>query len=91
VDRWAERLTSSTGAKVRRVEQNEAGQPVPRLEISFANVEQAIEIVARLWDDDPRIAVLRVSGNIYLSPDTLEDGESELVIERLVVAMSTRD
>jgi uncharacterized pyridoxal phosphate-dependent enzyme len=91
VNQWAKDLASSPGINVRQLEHNEAGQPVPRLEISFANVERATQIAARLWDEDPRIAVLRVGDKVYLSPDTLEEGESALVIHSLVEAINTED
>jgi hypothetical protein len=47
----------------------------------------ASRVSGRLWDDDPRVAVLRVHEKLFVSPDTLQEGESELVVERLVAAL----
>ena len=87
VDEWASALSALTGISVRRLESNEAGQPVPRLEISFPSVDIASRVSGRLWDDDPRGAVLQVEEKLFVSPDTLQEGENELVVERLVGAV----
>jgi L-seryl-tRNA(Ser) seleniumtransferase len=87
VDEWASALSALTGIGVQRLESNEAGQPVPRLEISLPSVDMASRVSGRLWDDDPRVAVLRVHEKLFVSPDTLQEGESELVVERLVAAL----
>ena len=83
VDDWVRQLASTPGLTARRLDLNEAGQPVARLEIAFTEKSRATDVTARLWDGDPRVAVLRVGDIIYLSPDTLEDGEEELVMARL--------
>ncbi len=87
VDNWAQRLASTPGLSARRLDLNEAGQPVPRLEVAFSENGRATAVAARLWNGDPRVAVLRVGETIYLSPDTLEDDEVELVMERLFEAL----
>jgi len=88
VSQWAEALTASAGVHVRELEHNEAGQPVARLEITFESADRATRIAARLWDQDPRIAVLRVGDKVYLSPDTLQEDEDALVIRSLIEAMN---
>jgi hypothetical protein len=73
---------------------NEAGQPVPRLEITLDARVTAADVVERLWDDNPRVAVLAGFENrVYVTPDTLASSDdAELVLERLRdVLASSRD
>jgi L-seryl-tRNA(Ser) seleniumtransferase len=96
VSMWAEGLEDLDGVQVRHLALNEAGQPVPRLEITLdSNVARisAAEVVARLWDDTPRVAVLPGLGNrVYVTPDTLVGGDAMMVMERLrTVLCSPRD
>ena len=65
-----------------------AGQPTPRLQV---RVDPAVvgrsteEIIAALWDLDPRVAVLPGRGEeFFMTPDTLGEGESDIVVESVV-------
>lgn len=93
---WAEGLDDLDGVQVRRRSLNEAGQPVPRLEITLdSDVARisAAALVARLWDDTPRVAVLPgLADRVYVTPDTLVSGEAMMVMERIrTVLCSARD
>ncbi len=96
VSMWAEGLDDLDGVQVRRRSLNEAGQPVPRLEITLdSDVARisAAALVARLWDDTPRVAVLPgLADRVYVTPDTLVSGEATMVMERIrTVLCSARD
>lgn len=88
VDQWVAGLSPALGVVVRRLERNEAGQPVPRMEVCFADTSEASHVAERLWDDTPRVAVLQERNRLYLTPDTLPDGASMLVLDRLRSAMA---
>jgi len=96
VSLWAEGLDDLDGVQVRRLSLNEAGQPVPRLEITLDSQVAGISaaaLVARLWDDTPRVAVLPgLANRVYVTPDTLVNGEAMMVMERIrTVLCSARD
>jgi len=96
VSMWAEGLDDLDGVQVRRRSLNEAGQPVPRLEITLDSDVARISVaalVARLWDDTPRVAVLPgLADRVYVTPDTLVSGEAMMVMERIrTVLCSARD
>ena len=85
VDAWAGRLSGHPGIDARRVFPNEAGQPTPRLRV---RVDPAVvgrstaEIIAALWDLDPRVAVLPGQGEeFFMTPDTLGEGEADIVVD----------
>jgi len=93
---WAKGLEDLDGVTMRRLERNEAGQPVARLEITLdpgVALISAAEVVERLWDGTPRVAVLAGLGNsIYVTPDTLVGDDEMMVLDRLqVVLRSARD
>lgn len=88
VDQWVAGLSSAPGVHVQRRERNEAGQPVPRVEICFVDSDAASRVVERLWDDTPRVAVLQVRERLYVTPDTLPDGTNAFVLDRLTAAIS---
>ena len=80
---WAEQLSRLPGIAAERAFPNEAGQPTPRLRVRVDHPGAgmtASELAAALWRYEPRVAVLEESEDIfYLTPDTLEPGEAELV------------
>jgi D-glucosaminate-6-phosphate ammonia-lyase len=85
---WVQGLEGFDGVRVRRIGTNEAGQPVARLEIAFDDDHSAEDLVTRLWEDTPRVAVLCEQGRrVFVTPDTLVDGEAALVLERLRAAL----
>ena len=88
VDQWIAGLTSGARIVVQRLERNEAGQPVPRVELCFEDASAASRVAELLWDDTPRVAVLRVGERLYLTPDTLPEDTSDLVLDRLNAAIA---
>ncbi len=81
---WNEGLSSIEGVTVTRDYPNEAGQPAPRTMVSFSNKFNKDEIIQNLWEGEPCIAVAPTSGNgILLNPMTLNEGEPEIVLQRL--------
>ena len=69
---------------------------MPRLEITLDSQVAGISaaaLVARLWDDTPRVAVLPgLANRVYVTPDTLVNGEAMMVMERIrTVLCSARD
>lgn len=85
VGEWSRRLSQLPGVLAQRAFPNEAGQPTPRLSV---RIDPAVvgwstgSIIEALWNLDPRIAVLPGHGEEFsLTPDTLGDGEAEIVIQ----------
>jgi uncharacterized pyridoxal phosphate-dependent enzyme len=91
VDTWADALVGISGIDARRIPFNEAGQPVPRLQVVFHNDDRsAATVAARLWDASPRIAVLVAEGNLYVTPDTLANpDEADVVLAGLKRALTS--
>jgi L-seryl-tRNA(Ser) seleniumtransferase len=82
---WADQLASAPGVRVTREELNEAGQPVPRLHVGFADRDRAGRLLAGLELSRPRVAVLPdlrngVPHGFWLGPDLLQPGEDDLVL-----------
>ncbi len=89
---WATALQNVPGVEVRRSFPNEAGQPVPRLEIALSAGRAPCtrdELVRRLREGEPRVAVLAGAGDrLYVTPDTLATkDEEDFVLERLIDAL----
>ncbi len=87
VQGWVERFSRLPGAHPRRDFPNEAGQPVPRLLLELDPEHAGLtgaELRQRLWEGDPRIAVAPAGAHgVYITPDTIEPGEEELIAERV--------
>lgn len=85
---WAQRLAPVPGVTATRAFPNEAGQPTPRLRVEVdprRAGQDAAEVAGRLWELDPRIASLPSPPDaFYLTPDTLGEGEAEIVIDALL-------
>ena len=85
VDYWIEGLTDVPGIEVERGYPSEAGQPHSRAIVTLLDRPRDT-VVSRLWEDNPRIAV-GTSGidvrSIALNPQTVENGEAEIVLSRL--------
>jgi D-glucosaminate-6-phosphate ammonia-lyase len=92
VESWRTSLATVRGIEAIRRSLNEAGQPVVRLELVIDPAvagTTAREVVDRLWLGDPRVAVLPGrEERIFVTPDTLSDGEADTVLERLHEALS---
>lgn len=86
--RWVARVGQLPGLTATVSSTNAAGQPTPRVRIDFDTSEtgiDAIEMQERLWADNPRIAVQEDSPtSFYITPDTLKQGEANLVTDAIV-------
>jgi uncharacterized pyridoxal phosphate-dependent enzyme len=90
LDYWWSELKSLSGLALTREDTNEAGQPVPRIQIFFPD-DSALSIVESLRDGTPSIEVVHDSKNrIWIGADCLQDGEELAVIERLKEILSHR-
>jgi uncharacterized pyridoxal phosphate-dependent enzyme len=73
---------------------SEAGQPMPRALVRFDPAVLGFdrdEIVRRLGEGDPYVEVSKSGDDgIWINPQTLEDGEEGIVIERLLQALGQR-
>ena len=91
VDEWAAGMNDLEGVTARRLDVNEAGQPVPRLEVTLDAALLANHVITRLWEGDPRIAVLAGGDHhFFVTPDTLVPGEADVVLERLRTALRSK-
>jgi L-seryl-tRNA(Ser) seleniumtransferase len=87
VSGWVETLSKVPGLTAVREFPNEAGQPIPRARVTVDhNVVGCTgeEMVARLWDRDPRVCVLHADADsFYITPEVLADGEASLLISHI--------
>jgi D-glucosaminate-6-phosphate ammonia-lyase len=84
VQDWIDALSRVPGLTAVRDFPNEAGQPIPRVMVTADRDVTGIsgdEMLARLWERDPRVCVLHANADsFYLTPETLSPGEAPLVI-----------
>ena len=84
---WIEALAGLPGVQASRGFPNEAGQPVPRLVVTFDPVSTDLtgaEAQRRLLDGTPAVAVaLAGEHGISLTPDTLDGADAQHVIDRV--------
>jgi D-glucosaminate-6-phosphate ammonia-lyase len=85
---WVGELSKIPGLTAVRDFPNEAGQPIPRARIT---VDRSVvgfsgdEMVARLWDRDPRVCVLHADpDSFYITPEVLAEGEAPLLIDHII-------
>ena len=87
VGRWLAICQGRPGVRAEREFPNEAGQPVPRLRITFDPALTDLtgpEARRRLWEGEPRLAVaLAGPFAISLTPDCLDGEDEGIVSERL--------
>ncbi len=91
VARWIAALGDIPGVAAERGYPSEAGQPHARAIVHIGPPCPLTrdEVVAALWDQDPRVAVAAVGDDaIALNPQTLEPGEDELVLEAVKRVLS---
>jgi uncharacterized pyridoxal phosphate-dependent enzyme len=88
VQEWIDSLSRVPGLTAVRDFPNEAGQPVPRARITVDHQQVGLssdEMIARLWDRDPRVCVLRDDADsFYITPETLAPGEAPLLAAQIV-------
>jgi uncharacterized pyridoxal phosphate-dependent enzyme len=91
VARVVEALAGIAGVTATREFPSEAGQPMPRALVRFDASRLGFdrdEVVRRLREGDPYVEVSSSGDDgIYVNPQTLDDGEETIVIERLVGAL----
>ena len=91
VQRWIAGLSGIPGVRAERAFPSEAGQPHARAIVRFGPrcALTRDQIVAALWDRDPRIAVSEIADNgIALNPQTLQPGEVDLVLHALIEVLA---
>jgi D-glucosaminate-6-phosphate ammonia-lyase len=82
---WNKGLSEIHGVTACRDFPNEAGQPTPRTYLQFSEKFSRETVIKQLLDGEPAIAVAPADDNgIYLNPMTLEEGEADIVLERLL-------
>lgn len=94
VDRWVVGLQNLPGVTAERGYPSEAGQPHGRAVVRLSTTcgWTRDELIAALWDGDPRIAVGVIGAGddeIALNPQTLEAGEDVVVLDALVRLLSS--
>jgi L-seryl-tRNA(Ser) seleniumtransferase len=92
VARVVESLGGRPGVTAQRDFPSEAGQPMPRALVRFDGATLGFdrdEIVRRLHEGDPYVEVSNSGADgIWINPQTLEDGEEKIVIDRLLAALA---
>ena len=85
---WCSELNQLDGVRAQRSFPNEAAQPMPRAQVY---IDAAVighsrdEVVQGLLDGSPSVSVAPgPDDSLYLNPTTLEEGEEEIVLARLV-------
>jgi uncharacterized pyridoxal phosphate-dependent enzyme len=85
---WNAALNRVPGISARRDFPNEAGQPLPWSLIMVDPAKAGLskdEIVAQMWAGEPGIAVASTGlDSFHLNPMTLEPGEEQVVLKRLL-------
>jgi uncharacterized pyridoxal phosphate-dependent enzyme len=88
VSAWCEALNAIEGLTAQRSFPNEAGQPLPRCQLTIDAQRVGIShdaLVEQLAAGTPSIMVERVGDSgIYLNPMTLQAGEEQIVLRRLL-------
>jgi uncharacterized pyridoxal phosphate-dependent enzyme len=88
VQDWIDDLSKVPGLAAVRDFPNEAGQPIPRARVTIDRNLTGLtgdEMIARLWDRDPRVCVLHADADsFYITPETLAAGDAKLVATAIV-------
>jgi L-seryl-tRNA(Ser) seleniumtransferase len=88
---WCDRLGALPGVTAERVFPNEAGQPTPRLHLRFDPARTGLtgdQVRVALWDGEPGIAVSPAGPDgIFITPDTIEPGEEQIITDRLTAVL----
>ena len=90
VSAWQQALADLPGLTIDRIAESHIGQPIPRLVLRLKR-ESALtrdELIACLWEQNPRIAVLLFQDDgIALSPHLLSDGDAQRVASGVRLAV----
>lgn len=91
VRRWVDALGALDSVEVRAVAPSEAGQPHSRAYVRILGGDlDATTVADRLWDQDPRVAVLTVADDtIALNPQTVSEDEVDLVIDAVASVLDS--
>lgn len=85
-------LSKVDGVTARRDFPSEAGQPMPRAEVVLDEGRPGVtrdDVLARLRDGTPSVALAPAGEcGVYVNPQTLREGEVEIIVERLVEILS---
>jgi L-seryl-tRNA(Ser) seleniumtransferase len=84
VQMWNDGLSGIPGVSAERRYPSEAGQPHGRTIVTLDDTfpKTRDEVVAELWERNPRIAVSEIDTNAFaLNPQTLETGEDRIVLD----------
>jgi L-seryl-tRNA(Ser) seleniumtransferase len=89
---WVSDLSqSAAGVTVSRDYPNEAGQPIPRARVDLNPAQTGLSadmVQATLWNGKPKVAIaVEFDRYLYLTPDTLEPGQEDLVTECVIKAL----
>lgn len=93
VAHWIAAAQAWPGVTARRDFPNEAGQPTPRALLHFDPAVCGLtsaDVQQQLWDGEPAIAGALAEGGISLTPDTLEPGETQIIVDRLGQLLAPR-
>lgn len=84
LEQWERDLATLAGVRLVRDPRNEAGQPLPRLLLSWDGGPAASEVVAGLLAGNQPVAVV-VAGHrtIGLTPETVTDAEADIASARI--------
>jgi L-seryl-tRNA(Ser) seleniumtransferase len=75
----------------RRSFPNEAGQPMPRAELTFNSEVSRDALLEHLMAGSPAISLAAAGENgVFINPQTLQSGEEKIVVERILEAMKVR-
>jgi L-seryl-tRNA(Ser) seleniumtransferase len=81
---WIAGLADLPGITVTGTERSHSGQPISRALVTFATAARRDEVMARLWEMNPRVAVLAEGDRaIGLNPQLLNDEQPAVVLESL--------
>jgi L-seryl-tRNA(Ser) seleniumtransferase len=92
VQMWNEGLSNIPGVAAERRYPSEAGQPHGRTIVTLDDTfpKTRDEVVAELWERNPRIAVSEIDTNAFaLNPQTLETGEDRIVLDAVREALTS--
>lgn len=89
VSTWISGLKSVPGISVSYTNLSHSSQPIPRAIVEIENAVRRDAIIARLWDLDPRIAVLpEGERSIALNPQAVTPEQAETVLQSLVSVLT---